>query len=221
MAFLVTDLDIGNGLEISAAAGVAGTKVQAKLGAGLVFNGALIELDTLPVVLSNPSGPNLQTTVNGSPSNILDLTPAIQAGETTTTLTYNSTSKTLTYTNEDGVAADVDLSALAVDVYVDGATYNASTMVLTLTDTNGTTPDVTVSLADLKAIVTANTNSITLSGTGESATPLKADVKLDPLAGNLLKVTAAGTKVDPADVVALATYDAQSLQGVHLFYAFP
>lgn len=221
MSFLVTDLDIGKGLTISGAAGAAGTKVQANLGAGLVFNGTLIELAALPVVLSNPSGPNLQTTVNGNVSNVLDLTPAIQAGETTTTLAYNPTTKILTYTNEDGVAANIDLSALAVDIYVDGATYNAATMVLTLTDTSGATPDVTVSLADLKKVVTAATNSITFSGTGESSNPLTANLNVDPVAGNLLTVTGSGVAVNPTAVTALATVDAKSLQGVHLFYAFP
>lgn len=78
------------------------------------------------------------------------ITPLIQAGETNTTLTYDSATKTLTYTNEDGVPFVVDLSDLAVDIFVNGASYDASTMVLTLTDNDGTTPAIIVNLAELK-----------------------------------------------------------------------
>ena len=221
MAFLITENDIGSGLKIDGTAGVAGTLLKADIGAGLVFNGNLIELAALPVTLSNPTDANLQADVNGNMSNVLDLTPAVKFAETKTTITYAPATKILTYTGEDGIPANIDLSALAMDIFVNGGTYNAATMVLTLTDNDGTTPDIMIALSELKTITTAASDTITFSGDGSDANPLTADLVVDPLAGNLLKTSAAGAKVDPADVIALATYDAQSLQGVHLFYAFP
>lgn len=170
--------------------------------------------------LSNPSAANLTSTVNGVAST-LDLTALIQAGETNTTLTYDPATKTLTYTNEDGTVATIDLSLLAVDVFVTGGSYDPATMVLTLSDNDGVTPDITINLADLKQVVTQATNSITFTGTGEASSPLQANVVIDPLAGNLLTVSAAGAKVDPAAVAALATVDVQDAFGVHQFYAFP
>lgn len=204
LAKLVTDQTIGNGLV------VAGGKLHANIGAGLKFNSGQLEADaaTLPLTLTlaNPAAAQLQANINGNLSNVLDLTPLIQAGETNTTLTYNPATKTLTYTNEDGVAANIDLSALAVDIFVSGGGYDPATMVLTLTDNDGTTPDIVINLADLKKVVTAASQSIVWSGTGEASSPLQAELKLDPLAGNLLKVTPSGVKVDPADIVVATDY---------------
>ena len=86
---------------------------------------------------------------------------------------------------------------------VTGGSYNATSGVLTLTET-GSGNNVTINLgAFLTAVQTANSNSISHSGTGTGSSPLTASVILDPESGNLLKVTASGTKVDPADVLAL------------------
>jgi hypothetical protein len=65
-------------------------------------------------------------------------------------------------------------------------------------------------------VVTADSNSIALTGNGNTGTELTAALKLDALAGNLLKVTASGTKVDPADVKAALTFtdELQSLASV-------
>lgn len=198
--------NLGRGFDIGVA---VPNKLTLDIGVGLKWNGNKVEADstTLPltVTLTNPSAANVQAGVNGNLSGLLDLTSIVQLAETNTTLTYNPATKHLVYTNEDGTVSDLDLSALAVDVFVNGANYNASTMVLTLTDNSGTTPDVVINLADLKQVVTQATNSILFSGTGESGSPLQADLKVDALVGNLLKVTAAGVKVDPADVVALTT----------------
>jgi hypothetical protein len=76
---------------------------------------------------------------------------------------------------------------------------------LTLTETDGTVQ--TLNLSSLVAIATNNTNSVIFTGDGTTTTPLKADVKLDPIVGNLLKVTTAGTKVDVVDVLALHSAD--------------
>ncbi len=193
MAKLVTDQTIGNGLI------VAGGLLHANLGVGLKFNGTQIDADpaTLPltVTVANPSAAQLQASVNGSASNVLDLTPLIQAGETNTTLTYNPATKTLTYTNEDGVVSNVDLSALAMDIYVSGGAYDAGTMVLTLTDNDASTPDITINLADLKKVVTAASSVISFSGSGEASNPLQATLNLDTTTGNLLSMSVNGLLV--------------------------
>jgi len=76
--------------------------------------------------------------------------------ETVTALAYNPTTKVFTYTDEAGAATTYDLSALAVDIYVNGATFNAGTGVLTLTDNDGTSPDVVVDLSAYKVTWTDN-----------------------------------------------------------------
>lgn len=146
----------------------------------------------------------------------------VKAFETTTSLTYSSTTKVLSYTNEDGVVVDIDLSALAVDIFVNGATYNASTMTLTLTDNSGTSPDITIDLSELKRVVTANSNSITFTGTGEAGTALTANIKIDPAVTNLLTVTAAGVALHKAAVTGLATVELwNAFDTVRLGYIFP
>lgn len=191
-------------------------------GAGVVSVNPAALATTNVLTNAGPGGTpaNLTSTVNGVAST-LDLTPLIQAGETNTTLTYDPVTKTLTYTNEDGTAATIDLSALAMDIFVTGGAYDAATMVLTLSDNDGVTPDITINLADLKKVVTQDSNSIAWSGTGEASNPLQANVVIDPMVGNLLVVGATGAKVDPAAVLALATVDVQDAFGVHQFYAFP
>lgn len=76
--------------------------------------------------------------------------------ETVTALSYAPATKIISYTDEAGNTSTLDLSALAVDIYVNGATFDAGTGVLTLTDVDGTTPDVVVNLAALKATWTDN-----------------------------------------------------------------
>lgn len=190
---LVTDQNIGSGLKIASA------KLQADLGTGLMFSGNAIAADpaTLPltVTLSSPGAANLQANVNGNLSNVLDLTPLVLTAETNTTLTYNPATKTLTYINEDGVVATIDLSALATDIFVSGGSFDAATMVLTLTDNDGTTPDIVINLADLKQVVTAASSTITFSGTGEASNPLQATLNLDPATGNLLSMSVNGLLV--------------------------
>ena len=146
----------------------------------------------------------------------------VKAFETPTVLGYNPTTKVISYTNELGVVVNIDLSALAVDVFVNGATYNASTMVLTLTDNNGTTPDVSINLSELKKVATSGSNSVTWAGTGEASSPLVANIKIDPSLNNLITVSAAGVMLDKTTLTALATVELQSTFGTTtLGYIYP
>lgn len=99
----------------------------------------------------------------------------VQAAETTTTLTYNSTTKVLTYTNEDGVVQNVDLAALATDIYVNGGTFNSATMTLTLTDNDAGTPPITIPLGSLASQVTVNnaTSEVTHTSGSGTVTPFR------------------------------------------------
>ena len=220
---VVTVPNLGNDFDIGV---MEANKIHVKIDGTTLVRSAAGVVSVNPTALAttnaltNPSTANLTSTVNGVAST-LDLTPLIQAGETNTTLTYNPATKTLTYTNEDATVATIDLSALAADIFVTGGSYNAATMVLTLSDNDGVTPDITINLADLKKVATQATNSITFTGTGEASSPLQASLVVDPIAGNLLTVTASGAKVAPAAVTALATVDVQDAFGVHQFYAFP
>jgi hypothetical protein len=146
----------------------------------------------------------------------------VKSFETTTAVSYNPLTKTITYTDEDGGVTNLDLSALALDVYVSGSSYNASTMVLTLTDTNGATPDVVLNLADLKQVAYTDSATVDFSGTGETATPLTASVKIDATPGNLVTSTATGIQVTPLAVTSLATTElVDAFSNIHVGYIFP
>lgn len=220
---VVTVPNLGNDFDIGV---IEANKIHVKIdGTTIVRDGATGVIAVNPAALAttnaltNPSDARLTSTVNGVAAT-LDLTPLIQAGETNTTLTYDPATKTLTYTNEDGTVATIDLSALAADLFVSGGSYDPATMVLTLSDNDGTTPDMTINLADLKKVTTQASQSISFTGTGEASSPLQANLVVDPMTGNLITVGPAGAKVDPATVTALATVDVQDAFGVHQFYAF-
>ena len=220
MVQVITPGNLGNEFDLGV---LEANKIHVKLDGTLQRNVGTGEIGLNPASTTNvlaAVAPNLSSTVNGVVATV-DLTALVQATETLTSLSYNALSKVLTYTDEDGVAQALNLSTLATDIYVNGGNYNAATGVLTLTDNDGGTGDVTINLQDLKIVVTAPSNSISFTGTGEASSALVANLVVDPLAGNLLAVTAAGVKVDPADVKALATVDVQDAFGVHQFYAFP
>lgn len=80
------------------------------------------------------------------------VTGVLSAAGVLTSLTYNALTSVLTYTDEAGNAANIDLSALTTDLYITGAAFNPATMVLTLTDASGVTPDVTVDLSTLLGV---------------------------------------------------------------------
>jgi hypothetical protein len=146
----------------------------------------------------------------------------IKSFETTTSVSYSPLTKVITYTDEDGGTTNIDLSALAVDVFVDGASYSPSTMVLTLTDNSGTTPDITLNLSDLKQVAYVDSATVDFSGTGETATPLTASVKIGSTAGNLVTASASGIEVLPTAITALATVElVDAFSNIHVGYIFP
>lgn len=112
------------------------------------------------------------------------------------TLTFDGASNALLFNNGQGGTANIDLSGLTTDIYVDGATFDAATQVLTLTDTDGATPDVTVDLSSLTGVSTDANN---LLDAGTDGKPL-------------LTVAALQTDLAPA---------CQDVFGNDLFYAFP
>lgn len=224
MVQVITPGNLGNEFDLGV---IEANKIHVKLDGTLQRNVGTGEIGLNPASTTNVLGavaPNLSSTVNGVVATV-DLTALVQATETLTSISYNALTKVLTYTDEDGVVQALDLSTLATDIYVNGGNYNAATGVLTLTDNDGGTGDVTINLQDLKIVVTAPSNSIAFTGTGEASSALVANLVVDPMAGNLLAVTATGAAVDPAGVtaisVAAATVDVQDVFGVHQFYAFP
>lgn len=108
---------------------------------GTYYVGTVAELKTLLAAVSGDAGNILS---NGTDDGPLLTQADIQANETTTSLAYDAGTTTLTYTDEDGTATPIDLSALTTDIYVTGATITAG--ILTLTDNDSGTADVTVDL---------------------------------------------------------------------------
>jgi trimeric autotransporter adhesin len=123
------------------------------------------------------SGSSLTTTINGV-TTTTDLSALVQAAETATTLVYDAVTKTLSYTNEVGSIATIDLSALAVDVNLSSGAYDPATLVLTLTDSDGSL--VSVNLSDLKKTSTTDSATISFTGTGETSAPLSANITAVP-----------------------------------------
>lgn len=90
--------------------------------------------------------------------------------ETNTTIVYNSVTNILTYTNETGATFAVDLSALAANVYVNGASFNAATNVITFTDTSAATPNVSVDLSAYSPSLVNNLNGTYTHTVGGNST---------------------------------------------------
>jgi hypothetical protein len=175
-------------------------KITLKAGPGIQFGPGFsdVRVDpalTAPPVVSETLSGTVKTLVIDGVTTTLDLAPAIASGQVVTTLAYSPATQTLSYTNEAGTTVSLDLSALSVDVFVNGGTYDPATMILTLTDNDATTAPITIDLASLKVVEKATTGDVTLSGDGTTISPLSASAKIDTAAaGNILTTSAAGLK---------------------------
>jgi hypothetical protein len=133
--------------------------------------------------------------------------------------TLNPTAKTLV-TSVNGINSNtLDVSALYLDIRVTSIdSTNASNYVWKIVDSDAVTH--TLDLSSLVAISTINSDSIILTGNGTVTTPLKSEIKVDPIITNLIKVTATGTKVDLTDIKNSLTYDIelQDAFGITLGY---
>jgi len=113
--------------------------------------------------------------------------------ETVTSLAYSAATKVLTFKDEAGNSTALDLSALAADIYVNGATFNAGTGILTLTDNDGASPDVVVDLSAYKVGVTDNADgTYTLAQAGNTFTIDTVDALNSLGAGESILGAAAG-----------------------------
>ena len=95
-------------------------------------------------------------------STISDFTSAVQAAETTTSLSLNPLTDILTFTNEDGIAQTIDLGSYKDDTNLSriiSGTLNSSTGIVTFTRDDNTTFTIDFSsLNDQAAINTAISN---------------------------------------------------------------
>jgi hypothetical protein len=113
--------------------------------------------------------------------------------ETVTSLSYTALTKVLEFKDEAGNTTALDLSALAADIFVNGATFSAATGILTLTDNDGTSPDVVVDLSAYKVTVTDNADgTYTLAQAGNTFTVDTVDALNSLGAGESLLGAAAG-----------------------------
>lgn len=155
--------------------------------------------------ISVESGDAGNLLATGSDGGAMLLATTIQGAQTT----YNAAivGRTIVlYATTNGkttVVCTLDLSV--VDMTVTGATITNG--ILSLTESNGG-PTVQVDLsAFIKGVVTQGTPGVRWTGLGTAASPLQAEVNLDGTVaavsgyGNLLKETAAGLKVDAADLL--------------------
>lgn len=162
------------------------SKIHVRVSNGVMHGPAFIDLRAdIPTilaattsVLSTPGGASLTSTVNGVAST-LNLTPLIQAGETTTTLAYNGLTGDLTYTDEDGVATVLNIP---VENFLASASYNSTTNILTMTLADATT--VTVDLTDIigSGSLTSTTDVLTVTG-GANATVANVSIAVADYVG--------------------------------------
>lgn len=85
-----------------------------------------------------------------------------------TSLTYDNTSTTLSFLDEEGNTTTIDLSSLTTDIFVNGGSFDAATSTLTLTDNDAATPDVTIDLSTLLG-VSVDVDNILSNGTDGKA----------------------------------------------------
>ena len=174
------------------------------------LDGVTILIDTSgpnPVIRAIPySADGGNVLVKGSDGKAL-LTPAgVQAAQSRYALAIDSTKKIIQLMRSDNGAApvvDTSVNTAVFDVSVTGATIdNNGNLILQESNGGGT---VTVSLSSyLTTVAFLASQSTTVSGAGTAANPLEINLKVDAtVAGNLVKISANGVKVDPADVVAL------------------
>ena len=124
----------------------------------------------------------------------------IKNNQKTYALSLDGASAKIKLTDSDGVVTSIDTAVLQGSM--DDVDISADNTSITFYDKENSR-SVTVDFSTfLTSINKANTNAISLSGNGKS-TALTANLIVDPLSNNLLKVTVDGCKVDPADVVAL------------------
>ena len=168
------------------------------------------------------TGTQLASIVNGIQA-VVDLTSAVKAAETVTTMGWDPVTSNLTYTNEAGVLQTADLSQFLVDIYANATSFDPTSFIFTLTRNDGTT--FTVNLADLKIVVTVNTNTIKFGGDGTALTPLTANVVFDPSADNMATATTGGVMVSKTAVqaaaVQAATLELVDINGVHVAWVYP
>lgn len=157
-----------------------------------------------------------------SDGNSIDLTALVKQLETLTILDYDPATKKISFTDEDEVVTELDLSDLAKDTFIETVTYDPTASTLTLTYNDATIPDILVDLKDLKQVVTEDSDTVEFSGTGETATPLIATVKIDPATTNLITSTADGVQVTPEAVTDLASVElVDAFSNIHIGYIFP
>jgi hypothetical protein len=100
---------------------------------------------------SNHTGTQLSTTIS-------DFAARVQTEETTTSLSFNNTTKILTYTDEDGGTTDVDLTQFLDDTNlarITSGTLNSSTGIATFTRDDSSTFTVDFSALNDQAFINA------------------------------------------------------------------
>ena len=124
------------------------------------------------------SGANLTTTVNGVDSNVLDLTPAIAAGQITTNLGQDAGTGIITYTNEEGTAQTALLRSAnpgnIIAIGSDGGTLLTAAEIAGATSVSnasaGNTATVTVNGVTSLGAPIVNSNATSLTGSSLTTT---------------------------------------------------
>lgn len=147
--------------------------------------------------VSTDSGNILYT---GSDNNVKLTSADIKSNQKTYTLSLDTVTAKIKLTDSDGIVTSIDTAVLQGSM--DDVDISADNSTITFYDRENSRSTAIDFSTFLTSINKANTNAISIDGNGKS-TALTANLIIDPLANNLLKVSVNGCKVDPADVVAL------------------
>lgn len=128
--------------------------------------------DTLNRNRSNHTGTQTVSTIS-------DFNTGVQSAETDTTLSFNNTTKVLSYVNEAGTTTNVDLTQFLDDTNlarIVSGTLNAGTGIATFTRDDSTTFTIDMSSLNDQAFITAaiNTHEVTINNHDDVDTSTEA-----------------------------------------------
>lgn len=219
---IVTLPNLGNDFDLGI---IEANKIHLNVdGTSIVRNAGTGVLSVSPAGLSISNalafaGTSLTSTVNGQAATV-DLATLVQNAETLTSMTYDTNTKMLAYTDEHGGVTSVDLSALAVDIFITGASFDAASLVLTLTDADAGTPDVTVDLSTLKVTLVDNGDGTFTIAQGSNSYTFDTKEGVSADAGNLLVAGTDGKPLlNPGAVRGLLDVEVQDAFGTTLYFA--
>lgn len=124
----------------------------------------------------------------------------IRSNQTTYTLAMSADNKKIQLMNQAGAVISV-IDPTVFEAQLDGVAI--SNGVFTFNDASGNAVGTLNTGLFLQTVSIANSNAVSISGTGVAGSPVTASLVVDTITGNLLKVSTNGALVSSSDILAL------------------